>query len=162
MAIDNYLYTISICITIAFLFFIIPFILYKKNKLWKWNAIIRYTESFIITIGSIALLMHTVVWLKINGILWSILFIFLAKAEASAFKPQQITITTNEIKYSHILYPIVIQWNTIEKIIIRPDYISIFKKNGRYLQFEITDDLSDAQLIEINELCAKLIVDNAK
>lgn len=154
------MYSVIISLVIATLFFITPFILSKKNKLLIWNTFIRYIESLILGIAGIILLIYHH-WLNgINGVCWGMIFVFIAQAEKCVFQPQQIIINTNEIKYSHVLYPISIQWNIIEKIVIRSDYISIFKKNGRYLQFEIIDDLSDQQLKDINELCAKLIVDS--
>ncbi len=156
----SYIYAIVICSTLAVLFFAIPYVLSKKDKLQKYNTVVRYSQSLWMCVVGILLLTHAH-WLSgINGILWSIVFAFLAKVEQCIFKQQQIMINAKEVSYSNILFSTTLAWGTIEKIVARNDYISIFKKNNHYLQFEITDDLSDAQLKEINELCTKLIIDN--
>ncbi len=135
------------------LFFLIPFVLYKKDKLHKWNSVLRYSQSLLIGMAGVLLLMHAH-WLNgVNGVLWGVVFAFLAKAEQCIFQPQQVVITETGIMYSNILCSTIVSWELIEKVVIRADYISIFKKNNRYLQFEITDDLSDVQLKEISELC---------
>lgn len=153
----NYMYGIIITSIIAILFFVIPLTLHKKNKLYKWNTVIRYIEACIMAIIGVVLLLYTQWFNGISGTIWSIILTYLATIERSIFKPQQIFIHKLGITYSYVIKPITILWNTIENIVIRSDYISIFKKNNRYIQFEITDDLSDAELKEINELCEKLV-----
>lgn len=165
------IYVITIFCTIAIAFFIIPLILHKKNKLQQWNAIMRCSQSFMIGAIGVTLLVCAQ-WFSgfsgFSGVLWSIVFAFFAKTEQAIFHPQQMFINSIGITYLTVFKPIIIVWNAIDRVAVRADYFSIFKKNGRYLQFEIVDHLSEDERNAISDQCKKLIehgqasIDNEK
>ena len=44
-------------------------------------------------------------------------------------------------------------WNTITEVVIRPDFVTIFQNNDRFLQYEVLKKLSPAALDEIALYC---------
>jgi len=162
------IYVITVFCTIAIAFFITPLILHKKNKLQQWNAIMRYSQSFMIGAIGVILLVCAKWFSGSSGVLWSIVFAFFAKTEQVIFNPQQMFINSIGIRYLTVFKSIIIAWNAIDRVVVRADYFSIFKKHGRYLQFEIVDHLSEDERNAISEQCKKLIehgqasIDNEK
>lgn len=150
-------YIITVFCAIAIAFFITPLILHKKNKLQQWNVAIRCSQSFIIAAIGLILLACAKWFSGFSGVLWSVVFVFFTKTERAIFNPQQLFISSMGIRYSTVFKPIIIAWDTVDKVIIRADYFSIFKKNGRYLQFEMVDHLSEDERNAISEQCKKLI-----
>lgn len=151
------IYVITVFCTIAIAFFIIPLILHKKNKLQRWNVLMRCSQSFMIGAIGVTLLVCAKWFSGFSGVLWSIAFAFFAKTEQAIFNPQQIFISSMGIRYSTVFKPIIIAWNAIDRVVVRADYFSIFKKNDRYLQFEMVDHLSEDERNAISEQCKKLI-----
>lgn len=162
------IYVITVFCTIAVACFITPLVLHKKNKLQQWNVIMRCSQSCMIGVIGVTLLVYAKWFSGFSSVLWSIVFAFFAKTERAIFNPQQMFINSIGITYLTVFKPIIIAWNTIDSVVVRADYFSIFKKNGRYLQFEMVDHLSEDGRKAISEQCKKLIelvqasIDNEK
>lgn len=121
----------------------------------------RWLES-----GLFVLLASFVFWHKasyFHGVIllcWSLAFAFMAWTERTLFEPIFVSITDKGVSIPRPGGPRWFTWSQMEGVALRPDFFTLLLKGNRYLQFEVTQLLLDAEIVEINEFCAEMLKQN--
>lgn len=79
--------------------------------------------------------------------------LILSFTEKNIFEPTQIRISENGIELPHNFKKNIIAWSSISNMIIKNDFISIDTKNNQFLQYEISEMLTDEKIDAINAFC---------
>lgn len=73
-------------------------------------------------------------------IAWTLLCGFFYYSEKRIENPAVITLRDSGVTIPGILQDRLIPWNEIESVVLRSDFITINKKNNKYLQFELAEE----------------------
>lgn len=89
--------------------------------------------------------------------IWAALSIILFFSEKRIFKENYVTIQPEGllIPGQYRLYPV--QWDVLEDVIIRHDFLTILHKDKKYLQFQVMQDLSELELAKMNAFCKEYL-----
>lgn len=79
--------------------------------------------------------------------------LILSFAEKNIFEPTQIRISENGIELPYNFNKNIIAWSRINNIIIKSDFISIDTKSNQFLQYEISEVMTDEKIDGINAFC---------
>jgi hypothetical protein len=121
----------------------------------------RWLESGLFVVLALFVFLHGGPYL--HGVIllcWSLAFALMAWTERALFEPIYISLTDKGIGIPRPGNPRVIAWNQIEGVALRPDFFTILLPGNRYLQFEVTQLLLDAEIVEINEFCSSMLKQN--
>ena len=55
----------------------------------------------------------------------------------------------------------LVNWNELESVVIREDFITLFHIKKKFLQFQVIQDLSTLEIAKMNAFCSELIEKNA-
>jgi hypothetical protein len=91
---------------------------------------------------------------------WALAFAFMAWTERALFEPVVIQLTTQGIGIPRPGGLRLIPWRQIEGVALRPDFFTVLFPRGRYIQFEVTQLMLDAEIVEINEFCSAMLKQN--
>jgi hypothetical protein len=91
---------------------------------------------------------------------WALIFAFMAWTERDLFEPVAIRIETRGIGIPRPGGVRWIPWAQMRGVALRPDYFTVLLPGNKYMQFEITQLMLDAEIVEINEFCAEMLKQN--
>lgn len=91
---------------------------------------------------------------------WSLAFAFMAWTERTLFEPIFVSITGKGIGIPGPGAVRWIPWNQVTGVALRPDFFTVLLPGNRYIQFEVTQLLLDAEIMEINEFCSSMLKQN--
>ena len=49
------------------------------------------------------------------------------------------------------------EWSSLESVVVRNDYITLFHRGKKYLQYGVLQDLSELELVKMNSFCKEQI-----
>ncbi len=89
--------------------------------------------------------------------IWAVICLFLMFTERKVFHDSQMVFNKDGIYIpgyfkSHRLF-----WNNIKEVVARPDYITIFQANDKYVQLELLREVPATELEHINSFCRQQI-----
>lgn len=144
---------------------VLPFLLVAIASLMygfyfkKWDASARYNQW--VRMGqSITFFILGFLFFSLNRTLagiavfiWAFVEFFLMLTERQLFKPSTVAFFSEGIIVPGIIQARHIPWQLIEDVVARIDYLSIFLRNQKYLQLEISDSINPFDLDQINAYC---------
>ncbi|HVK97321.1 MAG TPA: hypothetical protein VM368_05855 [Flavisolibacter sp.] len=89
--------------------------------------------------------------------IWSALFTMMLFLERRIFLDTEIKFTNEGIIVPGLYKDHEISWNVLEDVIVRHDFITIFNKNKKYLQYQVLQDLSALEIAKMNAFCREKI-----
>ncbi|RYY40702.1 MAG: hypothetical protein EOO08_06120 [Chitinophagaceae bacterium] len=114
----------------------------KFDPTARYNSAVRALMA--IAMGLLAL---TQTGLAAYGLYaWTILSVMLLFSEKVLFQPSNIELTEAGIGLPGSPKPPVLPWTELENIIVRADYLTLFRNDKKFVQLEVTSTL-DPQLI---------------
>jgi hypothetical protein len=84
---------------------------------------------------------------------WSIICLFLMFTERKMFHDAKMFFKQEGIFIPGYFYNRQIFWNNIKEIVTRQDFITIFYRNDKFLQYEVMTLLNNDDLVEIDRFC---------
>lgn len=159
-SLDLYNYLLSASLTP-----VIPFLLVGAVSLFygffrkkidlpaKHNPGIRLLQT--VTFFSFAIVMirlnSTIDYISL--FIWSALTLVLFFSEKKVFKDSFITISEAGLTVPGTYNEHLVKWEILEDVVVRNDFITIFHKDKKYLQFQVLQDLSELELVKMNSFC---------
>lgn len=86
----------------------------------------------------------------IGLLLWAIITLFLMFTERKVFHDAYLQVKTDGIHVPGYLRTNVIPWGLIESFIVRTDYVTILRRDQKYVQLEVLHDLGKQEIEGIN------------
>ncbi|MBD0289443.1 MAG: hypothetical protein ICV79_29100 [Flavisolibacter sp.] len=81
--------------------------------------------------------------------LWAAVALFLMTTEGKIFKIKGMKIAKEGIIIPSHLKDHLLPWTLIESIVIRPDFVTIFRTNKKFVQLEMVQDMDRNKIREI-------------
>ncbi|MBD0277217.1 MAG: hypothetical protein ICV81_04515 [Flavisolibacter sp.] len=81
--------------------------------------------------------------------LWAAVVLFLMTTEGKIFKIKGLKIAKEGIIIPSHLKDHLLPWTLIESIVIRPDFVTIFRTNKKFVQLEMVQDMDRNKIREI-------------
>ncbi|GAB4091897.1 hypothetical protein [Flaviaesturariibacter terrae] len=114
----------------------------RKDPAGKYNSALRGLEA--VALGLLAL---TQQGLPAYGLFaWTVLSVMLLFSEKVLFQPSVLELTNEGIGLPGSPKPPVLPWAELENIIVRADYVTLFRNDQKYVQLEVTAPLDNASL----------------
>lgn len=85
--------------------------------------------------------------------LWGFLTLLLFFSEKKIFQPTLISFGNEGIKVPGTYKEHLVQWNVLEDVTVRHDFITLFHKGKKYLQYQVMQDLSELEVVKMNAYC---------
>ena len=85
--------------------------------------------------------------------LWAGGWIFLILAERRIAGPVLVCFTEEGVQVPGVLANRQLSWRHLADVVVRPDYITIFKNDNRFLQFEVAENRAKEELEELALFC---------
>lgn len=154
----NYLQNRSIVPTLPFLLVgaLSLFYAFFRNRVditAKHNAGLRLVQS--VTFFSFGFLMmrlgQSIDYISL--FIWGFLTLILFFSERRVFKETFISLTEKGISIPGTYRDYLVEWSVLEDVIVRNDFITLFHRGKKYLQYQVLQDLSELELVKMNAFC---------
>lgn len=89
--------------------------------------------------------------------LWAFLTLILFFTERRVFIETAIRISEKGILIPGSYRDHLVQWNLLESVTVRHDFITLFHYGKKYLQYQVMQDLSELEVVKMNAFCMEKI-----
>lgn len=89
--------------------------------------------------------------------IWALVIFLLLFSEKRLFAKTILKITANGIHIPGTYKEHLVRWNALESTTIRHDFITLFHRNKKYLQYQVMQDLSELEIVKMNAFCREKI-----
>lgn len=129
----------------------------KKDKKGRYNHIIRSMQfGFFFGLG-MQFYSFNASWTSFSLFIWAVVSFLLMISEKGLFNHPTIHLEDEGIKVPGLLNDNIIEWQLIETVVARPDYFTISRHDKKFIQLEMSADISISQLEEINSFSKQQI-----
>ncbi|MDQ3277832.1 MAG: hypothetical protein M3Q06_05875 [Bacteroidota bacterium] len=123
----------------------------------KHNAGLRLLQT--VTFFSFAFLMMRLGQSMdyISLFIWGFLTLILFFSEKRVFKETVIQLTENGVVIPGTYREYMVDWQMLEDVVVRQDFMTLFHRGKKYLQYQVLQDLSELELVKMNAFCKEQI-----
>jgi len=86
-----------------------------------------------------------------------VLCIVLMFSERKIFNDTTVYLNEDGIKIPGYYRDHLVKWNEVSEIVVREDFLTIFKNNKKYLQYQVVQDLSTLEVAKMNAYCKEKV-----
>ena len=123
----------------------------------QFNHWVRMLQFLVFSVLGILMLEFTMGFRNVSLFLWAVICILLLFTERKIFHDAFLLFGKNSITIPGYFSNKVIPWSVIENIIVRPDYVTLYYPQNRYLQYEILTEINEVEIKNINHFCQQQI-----
>ena len=128
----------------------------------KHNASLRLLQT--VTFFSFAFLMYRIgkSFDYISLGIWGFLTLLLFFSEKRVFKDTLLTFSENGVAIPGTYRDYLVEWSTLENVVVRNDFITLFHRGKKFLQYQVQQNLSELELVKLNAFCKEQIEASSK
>lgn len=89
--------------------------------------------------------------------IWGALTLILFFSEKRVFKETMLQLTEKGIVIPGTYREYLVDWQTLENVVVRNDFVTLFHRGKKYLQYQVLQDLSELELVKMNAFCREMI-----
>ena len=89
--------------------------------------------------------------------LWGFLTLLLFFSEKKVFHPTLLTFSNEGIAVPGTYKEHLVEWHVLENVTVRNDFITLFHRGKKYLQYQVMQDLSELEVVKMNAFCKEQI-----
>jgi hypothetical protein len=78
-------------------------------------------------------------------------------SEKRVFKDTLIKLTEKGVYIPGTYREYLVDWQTLEDVVVRHDFVTLFHRGKKYLQYQVLQDLSELELVKMNAFCKEQI-----
>ena len=93
----------------------------------------------------------------ISLFIWGFLTFVLFFSEKRVFKETLIQLTEKGVVIPGSYREYLVEWQTLEDVVVRHDFVTLFHRGKKYLQYQVLQDLSELELVKMNAFCKEQI-----
>ena len=133
--------------------------LFRRKLDWnaKYNFWLRLLQAISFLILGIAMSMVGRSLDYIGIFIFALLSIMLLFSEKRVFHETLIRIHENGIVIPGIYKDHLVEWMELSNVVVRQDFITLFHKKQKYLQYQVKEDLSTLEVAKLNAFCKERI-----
>lgn len=88
---------------------------------------------------------------------WGLLTLVLFFSEKRIFKETLLSFAEKGITLPGTYRDHLVPWSALESVVARRDFITLFHRGKKYLQYQVLQDLSELELVKVNAFCKEQI-----
>jgi hypothetical protein len=123
----------------------------RIDPIAKYNHWLRLTQFFTFVMLALVFMNFSATSQILGLFMWSIITLFLMFTERKIFHDAFLHIKEDGIHIPGYLKMHVVPWAIIENLVVRTDYITITRRDQKFVQLEIESDLNVKELENINQ-----------
>jgi hypothetical protein len=129
----------------------------KVDLTAKHNAGLRLLQT--VTFFSFGFLMYRIGRSidYISLFIWGFLTLLLFFSEKRVFRDTVLTFSEKGITIPGSYRDYLVDWSTLENVVVRNDFITLFHRGKKFLQYQVMQDLSGLELVKMNAFCRERI-----
>lgn len=85
--------------------------------------------------------------------LWAFLSVILLVSERRIYKETILLLSDQGVTIPAYYKDQLVEWSELNDVIVRHDFVTIFNRNDKYLQFQVMQTLSELELVKMNAFC---------
>ncbi|HEV7331143.1 MAG TPA: hypothetical protein VGN63_08900 [Flavisolibacter sp.] len=89
--------------------------------------------------------------------IWGFLTLILFFSEKRVFKDTLLQLTEKGIVIPGTYREYLVDWQTLEDVVVRNDFVTLFHRGKKFLQYQVLQDLSELELVKMNSFCREMI-----
>ena len=93
--------------------------------------------------------------------IWGLLTLILFFSEKRVFKDSLLQLTERGIIIPGTYREHLVDWQTLEDVVVRHDFVTLFHRGKKFLQYQVLQDLSELELVKMNAFCKEMIEQSA-
>ena len=93
----------------------------------------------------------------ISLFVWGFLTLILFFSEKRIFNETVLTFSENGVLIPGTYRDHLVAWSSLESVVARHDFITLFHRGKKYLQYQVLQDLSELELVKVNAFCKEQI-----
>lgn len=93
----------------------------------------------------------------ISLFIWGFLTLVLFFSEKRVFQDTLIQLAEKGVLIPGTYREYLVTWETLENVVLRHDFITLFHRGKKYLQYQVIQDLSELELVKLNAFCQEQI-----
>ncbi|MFN2457579.1 MAG: hypothetical protein ABR502_05210 [Chitinophagaceae bacterium] len=155
---DNFFFTILILFAGAFSL-LYGFFRKKIDVAAKYNQPLRILQ-FICFIVVAILLLNIEFFESVLFFAWAVIILVSFFSEKKVFRTTEVEVKQDGISIPGFFTDHLIPWQVLEKVVMRPDYLTIFRTNQKYVQLEVLKQVDFEEIDAINEFCRQQVDKN--
>lgn len=93
----------------------------------------------------------------ISLFVWGFLTLVLFFSEKRLFNDTVLTFSEKGVLIPGTYRDYLVDWSSLESVVARHDFITLFHRGKKYLQYQVLQDLSELELVKVNAFCKEQI-----
>ena len=127
----------------------------------QYNHWVRMLQFLMFSLLGIFMLKSKMEFRNLSLFIWAVICIPLLFTERKIFHDAALTFNQNNIMIPGYFSSKVVPWSSITHVIIRPDFVTIYYPDNRYVQYEVLDTVTSKEIEQINIFCQQKISEAA-
>jgi hypothetical protein len=127
----------------------------------QYNHWVRMLQFLMFSLLGIFMLKSKMEFRNLSLFIWAVICIPLLFTERKIFHDAALTFNQNNIMIPGYFSSKVVPWSSITNVIIRPDFVTIYYPDNRYVQYEVLDTVTSKEIEQINIFCQQKISEAA-
>lgn len=119
----------------------------------KYNLQVRLLQAITFLVLGILVISRGRSIDYISSFLWAGLCLLLFVSERKIYNDTNLLIDADGITIPGYYTDHLVSWDKLSDVVVRQDYITLFHKNNKYLQYQVLQSLSDLEIAQIVGFC---------
>lgn len=123
----------------------------------KYNNLLRIFQFFTFVFFGIVMLQLGKRFDSTVLFIWATVTFLLIFSEKKIFAETVLKFTEQGVSVPGSYKEHLVDWNVLENVAVRHDFITLFHSDKKYLQYQVMQDLSELEVVKMNAFCREKI-----
>lgn len=142
---------------VAFISLFYGFFRRRLDPMAHYNHWVRMLQFLMFSMLGVFMLQTHADFRVVSLFLWAVISILLLFTERKIFHDAYLAFNHNNISIPGYFSTRVMPWSVIESVVIRPDYVTIYYPNNKFVQYEVLNSIDSSTIEKINNFCSQKI-----
>ena len=130
---------------------------HRLDPLSNWNGYLRAIQIIAFIIIAILLTPSEKTITILALYIWAMVLAVVLLSERKVLQNTKLQLQEDGISIPGYFVKHQVPWNTVDDLVLRPDYITIFRSNKKFMQLELLEDVAPAEIQQINSFSQEQI-----
>lgn len=123
----------------------------------KYNTPLRVVQLMTFVTFGVVMLQQGRRFDAVVLFVWATVIFLLIFSEKKIFAQTALRFTDEGIRVPGSYRDHVVEWSVLESVTVRHDFITLFHRGKKYLQYQVMQDLSELEVVKLNAFCKEKI-----
>lgn len=125
----------------------------RKDPAARYNQWVRLLQFLCFTGIGVSMIKETKNYSVFILFIWAVIVLALSVTERKIFQPADLQLKRDGIAIPGYFTDRAISWMVIERVVVRPDYVTFFRTNQSFLQLELAAPMSRDDIARVQAFC---------